>query len=856
MLNLIRRMFDVNARDVKDLEARMSAVSALAPEAERASDEQLLARTAEFRNRIDRGESVDSLLPEAFATVREVARRKLELYPYDVQVMGGMVLHQGKIAEMKTGEGTTLVATMPAYLNALEGRGVHIVTVNDYLARRDAEWMGPVYQALGLSVGIILHDLDAPARRKAYGSDITYGTNNEFGFDYLRDNMSTSADQQVQRGHNYAIVDEVDSILIDEARTPLIISGQAEESTEKYFVFARIADSLKQEQDYTVDEKANSVALTESGVSRVERWLGVDNLFDEANIELTHHINAALRAKALMRRDRDYIVKEDEVIIVDEFTGRLMFGRRYSDGLHQAIEAKESVRVQRESQTLATITFQNYFRMYSKLAGMTGTAATEENEFIKIYNLNVVQVPTAKPMIRQDLPDIVYKTQKAKFGAVVEEICERHATGQPVLVGTVSIETSERLSEMLVRRGVPHQVLNAKHHEREAEIIKLAGQPGAVTIATNMAGRGTDIVLGPGVPDLGGLHVLGTERHESRRIDNQLRGRSGRQGDPGSSRFYVSLEDDLMRLFGGEFISGMMDRLGWGEDDPIEHPQLTRAIQRAQEKVEGRNFDIRRQVLEYDDVMNKQREAIYARRDAIMRGTDLREQAMELLSVVAEGIVAAHADEKLASAEWDLAGLSAEIASILALRARPDLSQYVRRSWADLRDGVMGMFRSAYEQKEAAVGGERLRELERGIMLYMIDSKWVDHLQAMDMLREGIGLRAYGQMDPLVEYKRESFLMFNDLLKSIGEDFVRYLLRVQVRNVSSEGGEGGPGVESVASRAEAEGPKRPRYAVTTNREDGGSSRQPQRRSDKKVGRNDPCPCGSGKKYKKCCGASK
>ena len=858
MLNLFKRMFDVNARDVRELEARLAAVSALAPEAEKAADDELLARTAEFRNRVDRGESVDSLLPEAFATVREVARRKLGLYPYDVQVMGGMVLHQGKIAEMKTGEGKTLVATMPAYLNALEGRGVHIITVNDYLARRDAQWMGPVYQALGLDVGVILHDLDAPARRKAYGSDITYGTNNEFGFDYLRDNMATSADHQVQRGHNYAIVDEVDSILIDEARTPLIISGQAEESTEKYFVFARIADSLKQEQDYTMDEKANSVALTESGVSRVERWLGVDNLFDEANIELTHHINAALRAKALMRRDRDYIVKEDEVIIVDEFTGRLMFGRRYSDGLHQAIEAKESVRVQRESQTLATITFQNYFRMYAKLAGMTGTAATEENEFIKIYSLHVVQVPTAKPMIRQDLPDIVYKTQRAKFSAVVEEICERHATGQPVLVGTVSIETSEKLSEMLVRRGVPHQVLNAKHHEREAEIIKLAGQPGAVTIATNMAGRGTDIVLGPGVPDLGGLHVLGTERHESRRIDNQLRGRSGRQGDAGSSRFYVSLEDDLMRLFGGEFISGMMDRLGWGEDDPIEHPQLTRAIQRAQEKVEGRNFDIRRQVLEYDDVMNKQREAIYARRDAIMRGTDLREQAMELLSVVAEGVVAAHADEKLMSSEWDLPGLSAEIASILFLRAKPDLSQYVQRSWADLCDGVMSMFRSAYERKEAAVGAERLRELERAIMLYMIDSKWVDHLQAMDMLREGIGLRAYGQMDPLVEYKRESFLMFNDLLKSIGEDFARYVLRVQVRSAGerSEEGEGTPSGESLGARAEMDGPKRPKYAVTTNREDGGSAKQPQKRVGKKIGRNDPCPCGSGKKYKKCCGAGK
>ena len=621
-----------------------------------ATDDELRARTGKFKGRIERGEPLDSVLPEAFATAREVAKRTIGLYPYDVQVMGGIVLHEGKIAEMKTGEGKTLVATMPTYLNALEGQGVHIVTVNDYLARRDAEWMGPIYNALGLTVGVIVHDQQGAARKDAYMADITYGTNNEFGFDYLRDNMVTSMDSRVQRGHNYAIVDEVDSILIDEARTPLIISGQAEESTEKYFVFARIAQSLKEEEDYTIDEKAKTVAITESGVAKVERWLGVSNLYDEENIEFTHHINAALRAKSLMRRDRDYIVKDNEVIIVDEFTGRLMIGRRYSDGLHQAIEAKEDVHVQRESQTLATITFQNYFRMYGKLAGMTGTAATEENEFIKIYNLPVVQIPTAKPMIREDLPDAVYKTEKGKFQAVVEEICERHAAGQPLLVGTVSIEKSELLSSMLARRGVPHQVLNAKNHEKEAEIVKLAGQSGTVTIATNMAGRGTDIVLGPDVPKLGGLHVIGTERHESRRIDNQLRGRSGRQGDPGSSRFYVSLEDDLMRLFGGEYISGMMEHFGWSEDEAIEHQTLTRAIERAQQKVEGRNFEIRRQVLEYDDVMNKQREAIYARRAAILEGTDLRDQAVELIGTLVEGLIRAYADEKLSQGEWDLAG--------------------------------------------------------------------------------------------------------------------------------------------------------------------------------------------------------
>ena len=854
MFGFIRRMFDYNAKELKALQALTDRVSALADEARSASDEELQARTAAFRQRIEKGESLDGLLPEAFATVREAAGRVIGLYPYDVQVMGGIVLHQGKIAEMKTGEGKTLVATMPAYLNGLTGNGVHIVTVNDYLARRDCEWMGPVLSWLGLTVGVILHDMDPPTRRAAYSCDVTYGTNNEFGFDYLRDNMAPSMDTLVQRGHNYAIVDEVDSILIDEARTPLIISGQAEESTEKYALFARVAQGLVPEQDFTVDEKAKTVALTEQGVDKVERWLNIENLYDEENIELNHHVNAALKARMLMKRDRDYIVKDGEVIIVDEFTGRLMFGRRYSDGLHQAIEAKEGVRVQRESQTLATITFQNYFRMYSKLAGMTGTAATEEAEFIKIYGMPVVQIPTAKPMIRQDLPDMVFKTERAKFNAVVEDIVGRHAKGQPVLVGTVSIEKSELLSEMLKRRGIPHQVLNAKHHETEAEIIKLAGQPGAVTIATNMAGRGTDIVLGEGVPELGGLHVIGTERHESRRIDNQLRGRSGRQGDPGSSRFYVALEDDLMRLFGGEWISALMERMGWSDDDPIEHPRLTAAIQRAQEKVEARNFEIRKQVLEYDDVMNKQREAIYALRKSVLAGENLKQMTADTIASVAEGLVRAHADEKMASSYWNVEALESEVAALLNAPGRPQL-YHEGMGWRDLVKAVEELIRKAHAAREALFGDERMRDLERAVMLYLIDSKWVDHLQAMDMLREGIGLRAYGQQDPLVEYKRESYAMFNDLLQSIGEDFVRYLLRIRIQERRAEGqGEGQEGQRVQRPVRAPEAPRRPKYIITTN-QPAESPRTPAK-AGVKVGRNDPCPCGSGKKYKKCCGAPK
>ena len=611
MFEAIKKLFDHNERELRRLRQIAAKVEALRDEMVRLSDEELAGKTPIFRSRLEQGESLDDLLPEAFAVVREAARRTVEMEPFPVQIMGGIVLHEGKIAEMKTGEGKTLVATMPVYLNALTGRGVHVVTVNDYLAKRDAQWMGEIYKFLGLSVGVIVHGLNFDQRKEAYNADVTYGTNNEFGFDYLRDNMVFEKEQMVQRHLAYAIVDEVDSILIDEARTPLIISGPSEESVDEYYRFAKLIPRLKPEEDYTVDEKAHSAVLTEAGVAKMEKWLGVENLFEGEHVQLTHYLNQALKAHTLMKRDRDYVVKDGQVIIVDEFTGRLMFGRRYSDGLHQAIEAKEGVKIERESQTLATITFQNYFRMYDKLAGMTGTAATEEEEFRKIYGLDVVVVPTHKPMIRKDFPDVIYKTEKAKFEAVVEEIQSCYERGQPTLVGTISIEKSELLSKMLKKKGIPHEVLNAKHHEREAEIVALAGQRKAVTIATNMAGRGTDIVLGEGVKELGGLHIIGTERHESRRIDNQLRGRSGRQGDPGSSRFYVSLEDDLMRLFGSERISSIMERFGWEEHQPIEHPYITRSIENAQKRVEAHNFQIRKQVLEYDNVMNKQREVIH-----------------------------------------------------------------------------------------------------------------------------------------------------------------------------------------------------------------------------------------------------
>ena len=833
MLGILNKILgNSNDREVKKLNIIVEDVNRWEPEIEKLSDKELRKKTDEFKERLSEGETLEDLLPEAFAVVREVSKRTLGMRPFDVQVLGGIVLHQGRIAEMKTGEGKTLVATMPAYLNALTGKGVHVVTVNDYLARRDSEWMGKIYNFLGLEVGLIVHDLDYEARKKAYNADITYGTNNEFGFDYLRDNMVLYKEQMVQRPLNYAIVDEVDSILIDEARTPLIISGQAEESTDIYYRFARFVPRLKEGEDYNVDEKAHSVMPTEKGIKKAESFLGVENLYDEENMELLHHFQQALKAHALMKIDRDYVVKDGQVIIVDEFTGRLMFGRRYSDGLHQAIEAKEGVKVEHESKTLATITFQNYFRMYKKLSGMTGTAATEEEEFRKIYGLDVVVIPTNKPMIRVDYPDVIYKTEKGKFEAVVNEIVECHKRGQPVLVGTVSIEKSELLSSMLKRRGIPHQVLNAKYHEKEAEIVAKAGQRGAVTIATNMAGRGTDIVLGEGVAELGGLHIIGTERHEARRIDNQLRGRSGRQGDPGSSRFYVSLEDDLMRLFGSDNIKSIMDRLGLEEDQPIEHSLITKAIENAQKKVEARNFDIRKHVLEYDDVMNTQREVIYSQRRKVLEKEDLKESIKQMIVDVIDRLLEIYAGKEIHPEEWDIKGLSEYMADIFQIRDVIDSASLENMSRDDVRDTLIEKAQAAYEKKEEELGSETMRELERFIMLKVVDQKWMDHIDAMDQLREGIGLRAYGQRDPVIEYKIEGYDMFQEMIKNIQEDTLRYLFRVQVKAA----------------------PQMQQRACNVSYSHGGSEekRQPIRK-EKKIGRNDPCPCGSGKKYKKCCG---
>lgn len=871
MLKFLRNWLDDNSREIKKLQKTVEQINELEPQISVLSDAELQAKTPEFKQRLEQGASLDDILPEAFAVVREASKRMLGMRHFDVQLMGGMVLHQGRIAEMRTGEGKTLVATLPVYLNALAGKGVHVVTVNDYLARRDSEWMGRLYKFLGLSVGLIVHGLSWDERKDSYGCDVTYGTNNEFGFDYLRDNMASRPEQLVQRELNYAIVDEVDSILIDEARTPLIISGQADKATDLYQTFARLVPRLKSDEDYTVDEKAHTAVLTEEGVARVEQMLGVENLYDDVNMELTHHLNQALKAHALMKRDRDYVVKDGEVVIVDEFTGRLMFGRRYSDGLHQAIEAKEGVRIERESQTLATITFQNYFRMYDKLAGMTGTAETEEEEFRKIYKLDVVVIPTNKPMIRQDMPDCVYKNEMAKFRAVVEEIVQHHATGQPVLVGTISIEKSEILSDMLRKRGVPHQVLNAKHHDKEAEIVAQAGRLNAVTIATNMAGRGTDIVLGGSpeflahtelrgqkdyepddpanaelykqllkkyqqqceeehqrVVELGGLHIVGTERHESRRIDNQLRGRSGRQGDPGSSQFFSSLEDDLMRLFGSDNIAGIMDKLGLEEDVPIEHNLITRSIESAQKRVENRNFSIRKHVLEYDDVMNQQREVIYRQRMQVLREENLKDAVLQMVSESVARSVDIYAPEGVIPEEWDLEGLLT-YAEQLYLPGHELKSEDLDDMGRDaLREFLTEKTVETYEVREADIGPEVLREIERMVMLRMVDEKWMDHLDAMDQLREGIGLRAYGQKDPLIEYKFESFQMFQNMVDAIQDDVVRYVFRVNVVQAPQQR-------QTVENKYQEEGPA-----------------QPVRRENK-VGRNAPCPCGSGKKYKKCCG---
>lgn len=837
---LMKKIFgDPNEKELKSVQVYVDAVNALEKDIENMSDASLAEKTAEFRDRIAKGATLDDILPEAFAVVREASKRVLGLRHFDVQLVGGCVLHRGKIAEMRTGEGKTLVATLPAYLNALTGKGVHIVTVNEYLAHRDSQEMGRVFNFLGLSVGLIIHGLDFPERKAAYAADITYGTNNEFGFDYLRDNMVVSLDQMVQRPLNYAIVDEVDSILVDEARTPLIISGPGEKSTDLYKVLARVVAQLVEGEDYIVDEKLKTAAPTEVGIAKAEKMLGVANMYaGEASIDFSHQLMQALKAKAIMHRDRDYVVKDGEVIIVDEFTGRLMFGRRFSEGLHQAIEAKEGVKVERESQTLATITFQNYFRMYDKLSGMTGTAKTEEQEFQKIYGLDVIVIPTNKPNQRIDYPDVIYKTKNAKYKAAANEIEECHKTGRPVLVGTTSIVQSEELSGILKKRGIPHTVLNAKFHEKEAEIIAGAGQFGAVTIATNMAGRGTDIVLGEGVPALGGLHIVGTERHESRRIDNQLRGRCARQGDPGSTRFYLSLEDDLMRLFGSDNISSIMDKLGMEEDEPIEHSLVTKSIESAQKKVESRNFDMRKHVLEYDDVMNQQREVIYAQRKKILVENNLRENIMDMVTRVVDRTMVMYAPPDVYSEEWDLPALIAYAEEFYAPPNTLTVEHLQTLSREELNEYLQKLAVDYYEQREESITPGIMRELENLVMLKVVDSHWMQHLDAMDMLREGVGLRAYGQRDPLVEYKLEAYDMFQAMIDAIQDDVVRYMYRV---NVVTQ-----PKVEDRLQNATVNNPSGDSEA---------DAKKPVVKGEE-IGRNDPCPCGSGKKYKNCCGSEK
>ncbi|MDO9534205.1 MAG: preprotein translocase subunit SecA [Bacillota bacterium] len=881
-MGLFTKIFgDPHVKEAKKLQRYVEEVNSYEERMKALQENQFSEVTAQLKKKLADGSTLDDILPEAFALAREASWRALGMRPFDVQVLGGIVLHQGRIAEMKTGEGKTLAATMPAYLNALTGKGVHIVTVNDYLARRDSDWMRPVYELLGLKVGLIVHDMTPAERREHYSADITYGTNNEFGFDHLRDNMVIYREHLVQRPLNYAIVDEVDSILIDEARTPLIISGAAEKSTEKYEKFAAFVPRLKNEEDYTIDEKAHTVILTEEGVERVEKLLNIDNLSDESNMEDSHHLNQALKAYGLMKRDRDYVVKDGEVVIVDEFTGRLMFGRRYSDGLHQAIEAKEKVKVARESRTLASITFQNYFRMYEKLSGMTGTAVTEEDEFRKIYGMDVVIIPTNEEMIRRDLPDLIYRTEQGKFNAVVDEIVSRHQNGQPVLVGTITIEKSEELSGLLSKKGVRHQVLNAKYHEKEAEIISQAGQKEAVTIATNMAGRGTDIVLGGNaeselekikddadltdaekekkieqiralwkvrhdeVVQLGGLHIIGTERHESRRIDNQLRGRSGRQGDPGSSLFFVSLEDDLMRLFGGDNVKSMMERFGMEEEVPIEHPIISKAIENAQKKVEGRNFEIRKHVLDYDDVLNQQRQVIYGQRRQVLEGENLRDNIMKMIEDLVDKALSTYADEKIDEELWDLNGLLTHAERIYLPPGHFSLKDFEELSREELKEIIVQAADHAYHEREKEIGSETIRELERVILLRTVDSKWMDHIDAMHELRQGVWLRAYGQRDPLVEYKYEAYEMFSEMINSIQEEVVRLLFHLQVsRNPERQRvatpmvtlrGDGTGAMDEARGTRNVTPEKKKPVTVT------------------KVGRNEPCTCGSGKKFKKCCG---
>ena len=908
MGNILKAFFgNYSKRELKRIQPLCDKVLALEEKYKALSDEDLQAQTPALKERLANGETLDDILPDAFAVCREASARVLQMRHFPVQIIGGIVLHQGRIAEMKTGEGKTLVATLPAYLNGLAGKGVHVVTVNDYLARRDSEWMGKLYRFLGLSVGLIAHDMDNASRQKAYNADITYGTNNEFGFDYLRDNMVIYKENKVQRGHNFAIVDEVDSILIDEARTPLIISGQGDKSTELYNIADAFAqtlhmvkvadldtkednDELYKDADYIVNEKAKTATLTPSGVKKAEAYFNVENLTDADNITLQHHINQAIKARGVMTRDIDYVVKDGEVIIVDEFTGRLMYGRRYNEGLHQAIEAKEGVKVARESKTLATITFQNFFRLYTKLSGMTGTAMTEEDEFREIYKLDVIEIPTNRPMIRQDLPDVVYKTEQGKFNAVIDDIVEHHEKGQPVLVGTISIEKSERLSQLLKRRGVKHVVLNAKYHDKEAEIVAQAGKKGAVTIATNMAGRGTDIMLGGNaeymakaemrrmqypeeliseadahsdtdneeilearktfqelnnkykeetkgeadeVREAGGLYIIGTERHESRRIDNQLRGRAGRQGDPGMSRFYISLEDDLMRLFGGERITQMMNTLKVDENTPIEAGMLTKTLEGAQKKIEGRNFGIRKNVLQYDDVMSRQREIVYGQRDQVLNGEDLRDQIVKMIEQAIEAQVDKYLPAATLRDDWDLNGLREHYMGWLI---GPDDLQYDETEMEKLepgfvKDELTKKAMEQYEAREQAYGDKVMRELERVILLKNVDREWMDHIDAMEELQKGIRLRAYAQRDPVVEYRLEGFDMFDEMIATIRENTARMMLTVQLRT--------------------QEEPKREQVAKpTATSADGTDTAQPVRKG-KKIGPNDPCPCGSGKKFKKC-----
>ncbi len=876
-----------NDREVKRLRYYVAEINDLEDEISKLSDDELRGQIAEWKEKIssieDREQREDALqdaLPRVFAVVREGAKRTLGQRHFDVQLIGGMVLHSGKIAEMKTGEGKTLVATLPAVLNALAGRGVHVVTVNDYLARRDSEWMGRVYNFLGLSVGVIVHGLTDQQRKVAYGADITYGQNNEFGFDYLRDNMKYNLEEYVQREHNFAIVDEVDSILIDEARTPLIISGASEESTDTYYVVDRVIPRLKAEEHYTIDEKMKTVTLNEEGVTRVEQLLGVENLYDPRNILLLHHCNQGLRAHTLFKRDVDYVVKEGEVIIVDEFTGRLMPGRRWSDGLHQAVEAKENVKIESENQTLATITFQNYFRMYKKLSGMTGTADTESVEFKQIYNLDVVVIPTNMPMVRVDNHDVVYKTEDEKFDAVIEEIRDCSERGQPVLVGTVSIEKSERVAEKLKKTNIKHHVLNAKNHEREAEIVSQAGRFGAVTISTNMAGRGTDIVLGGNaeamaaaeagtrdpedpnfqaavakyreqckaerekVLEAGGLHILGTERHESRRIDNQLRGRSGRQGDPGSSRFYMSLEDDLLRIFGADRLKGLMGRIGMDDNEPIEHRWISRAIENAQKKVEAHNFDIRKHLLEYDDVMNKQREVVYHRRRDLLGGVTLKDEVLDMCDGLVEDIVAAHCNPEIDAKEWDWKAIDDAFFQQFKFRPAFTVNDGIDgnpiNSGNDITELAIERVHKLYDTRELEFTEPVMRQIEKIVMLQTLDALWKDHLLAMDHLKEGIGLRGYAQQNPLTEYQKEGFTMFESLMATMQRDVVEKVYSVQVRKEED--------VEQIQQQ-----PKPQRVVMSHGGETEAQAQEPAKREPDKVGRNDPCPCGSGKKYKRCHG---